>query len=33
MDTTPEGEKINRMTLEDREKWVLRHTAEIRAVF
>jgi DNA-directed RNA polymerase len=30
MDTTPEGEKISKMTLDEREKWVLRHTAEIR---
>jgi DNA-directed RNA polymerase len=30
MDTTPEGDKISRMTLDEREKWILRHTAEIR---
>lgn len=30
MDTTPEGEKISRMTLDEREKWVLRHTEHIR---
>jgi DNA-directed RNA polymerase, mitochondrial len=30
MDTTPEGAKLGHMTLDDRERWVLRHTAEIR---
>jgi DNA-directed RNA polymerase len=29
MDTTPEGEKVSRMTLDEREKWILRHHKEI----
>jgi DNA-directed RNA polymerase len=29
-DTTPEGQKINRMTLDERERWILRQTTEIR---
>jgi DNA-directed RNA polymerase len=30
-DTTPEGQKISKMTLEDRERWIVRQSQHIRA--